>query len=158
MSTFTVFVADSRHAKVFELSGPEQVLKPIETVLNEHTEKHNRDLGADAPGRMLVRIGAPNDGLGARSIAFQPRRSHKQHATERFARELAARVSTAARENNGDGVLLVASPRLLAELHSHLPRETRRRVVGELARDLVDLPATELRRRVVDLLRRRAVD
>lgn len=69
----TVFVADTRQAKVFELSEP----------------------GADAPGTVMTRSGQNGSGAGVRRTALQGRRSHKQHgggvvlvAAPRFLSEL----------------------------------------------------------------------
>jgi len=82
-----------------------------------------------------------------RRTALQPRRSHKQHAVNQFARQLADRVTTAANNHDGGGVILVAAPRFLAELRGHLPKSTLQRVVRELPRDLVGLSAPALQRR-----------
>ena len=45
----TVFVADSRQAKIFELSEPGALPRSLETIDNPFTARHDRDLGTDAP-------------------------------------------------------------------------------------------------------------
>ena len=151
VSTFTVFVADTRHAKVYELGGPRLTMRAIETLENTFTGKHERDLGSDAPGHVLSRAGARGAGAGGRRTALQPRSTHKQHATRQFARQLAKRIAGAIA--TGDGVVLVAAPRFLAELQEHLSKSAKQHIVREVRRDLIDLPASELRRRVVEALR-----
>ena len=154
MTAFTIVVADTRHAKLFELSGPERVLRPLETLQNEFTARHDTDLGADAPGHVMVRSGARGSGAGSRRTALQAKQTHKQHATQRFARQLAERITLAAHNGQGGGVVLVAAPRFLAEMRDHLPKSAQRHIVHELPRDLVDLPVDQLRTRLLDDLRR----
>ncbi|MFM8479851.1 MAG: host attachment protein [Gammaproteobacteria bacterium] len=127
----TVFVADTRQAKVFELSEP----------------------GADAPGTVMTRSGQNGSGAGVRRTALQGRRSHKQHAVSQFARQIADRVTAAANNHHGGGVVLVAAPRFLSELRSLLPKSTLQRVVRELPRDLVGLSVPALQQRLAAALR-----
>lgn len=149
----TVFVADTRQAKVFELSEPGALPRSLETIANPFTAHHDRDLGADAPGTVMTRSGQNGSGAGVRRTALQGRRSHKQHAVSQFARQIADRVTAAANNHHGGGVVLVAAPRFLSELRSHLPKSTLQRVVRELPRDLVGLPVPALQQRLAAALR-----
>ena len=153
MTGFTVFVADTRQAKVFELSEPGAAPRPLETLENSHTGRHDRDIGTDAPGSVMSRSGERGGGAGVRRTSLQPRRSHKQHAVEQFARELAERVTKAALNSGGNGVVLIAAPRFLAELRGHLPKSTLRKVVREVPRDLIGLPPLALQQRLAEALR-----
>ena len=153
MSALTVVVADTRHAKLFEFVAPEHRLRPLETLQNEFTARHDADLGADAPGRVMVRSGGRGSGAGGRRTALQAKQTHKQHATQRFAKQLAERITLAANNGQGGGVVLVAAPRFLAEMRDHLSKSALRHVVHELPRDLVDLPVERLRTRLLDALR-----
>jgi protein required for attachment to host cells len=155
MTALTVVVADTRHAKMFELTGPERVLRPLETLQNEFTARHDADLGADAPGHVMFRTGSRGSGAGSRRTALQPKQTHKQHAVQRFAKQLAERIALAAHNGQRGGVVLVAAPRFLAEMRGHLPKSAQRHVVHELPRDLVDLPIDQLRTRLLDALQHR---
>lgn len=148
MPGYRVLVADTRHAKLFDLDGPDAELKHLDSIENPYTAKHDRDLGSDAPGRVMTR-----SGNGVRRTALQPRRDHKQHAVTQFARLLADRVTEEVRANRIDGVVMVAAPRFLSELQAQLPGDARRRVVRELRRDLVDAPRLDLQRRVAAAVR-----
>ena len=153
MSALTVVVADTRHAKLFELIAPEHSLRPLETLQNEFTARHDTDLGADAPGRVMFRSGGRGGGAGGRRTALQAKQTHKQHATQRFAKQLAEKITLTARNGQGSGVVLVAAPRFLAELRDHLPKSAQRHIVHEMPRDLVDLPVEQLRNRLLAALR-----
>ena len=104
-----------------------------------------------------MRTGSRGGGAGGRRTALQARRTHKQHATEQFARQLAERVASAAHNGHGGGIVLVAAPRLLSEIRGRLPKSAQTHVVGELPRDLIDLPISELRQRLIEVLRKRSV-
>jgi protein required for attachment to host cells len=150
MPGFRVLVADTAHAKFFELEAPGEPLRHTESVANPYTGKHDRDLGTDAPGHVMSR-----QGDGARRTALQPRHSHKQHATEQFARLLAERLTTAAHAHPHDRFVLVIAPRFLSEVRARLPDMVRQRVIRELKRDLVDMPRLDLQARVATAIRPR---
>ena len=143
MPGYRVLVADTRHAKLFELETPKSSLRFVDAIENPHTGKHERDLVSDAPGRLMTRSGG-----GTRSTALVPHSGHKQHAVTQFARLLARRLSSEARADKDAGLVLVAAPRFMAELQEHLSQATRKRVIKELRRDLVDAPRLDLQRRV----------
>ena len=150
MGTVRVIVADSMRADLYDLTEPRGALQAMNTIVNELSGKHERDLGRAAPGRMM--------GSGEPRTALQPRHTHKEHATDQFARQLARTVATQGRAPGVDGVVLVAAPRFLAVLKSHLSKVAAARVIGEVRRDLVDVPKLALRaqvHKVVPLPRRR---
>jgi len=125
----------------------------LETIDNPFTTRHDRDLGADAPGTVMTRSRQSGSGAGIRRTALQGRRGHKQHAVSQFARQIADRVTTAANNHNRGGVVLVAAPRFLAELRGHLPKPALQRVLRELPRDLVGLSVPALQQRLAEALR-----
>lgn len=137
MGTVRVVVADSMRADLYDLAEPRAALQAIGTIANELSGKHERDLGRAAPGRRM--------GTGSARTALQPRHTHKQHATEQFARQLARAVATHGRSAGVDGVVLVAAPRFLALVKSHLSKAAAARIIGEVRRDLVDVPKLALR-------------
>ncbi|MFZ9708132.1 MAG: host attachment protein [Steroidobacteraceae bacterium] len=149
MAGYRIVVADTRHADFFELAAAGSPLKKTGTLTNPYTASFDRELGADAPGRQMVR-----SATGLRRTTLDPRSSHKAHATTQFARLLAQSVARDVRLNHGDGLVLIAAPRFLTELRSQLPGATRRRVISEVPRDLIDLPRLELQKRVEKAVRR----
>lgn len=152
MSTVKVFVADTRQTHIFEMPSPTGTLRKITTLENPYTAHHERDLGADAPGRQMSRAGG-----GKRVTALQGRTTLKQHATLQFAKLLARSVAGEARTPSVKGVVLVASPRLMALLDEHLPQTIQRRVLARIRRDLVDVPRLELQKRVKTAVQKAAL-
>jgi protein required for attachment to host cells len=140
MGTVRVIVADSMRADLYDLPEPRAALVAIGAIANELSGKHERDLGRAAPGRRM--------GTGNARTALQPRHTHKEHASDLFARKLARAVATHGRATGVDGVVLVAAPRFLASVKSHLSKAAAARVIGEVRRDLVDVPKLALRSHV----------
>lgn len=142
MGIVRVFVADSMRADLYDLAAPRAPLQAVGTIANEASGKHERDFGRGVPGRMTNSAGG-----GART-SLQPRHTRKQLAVDQFARELARAVATQGRAPGVDGVVLVAAPRFLAAVKSHLSKTAAARVIGEVRRDLVDVPKLVLRGQV----------
>lgn len=152
MSTVKVFVADSRQAHVFEMPSPTGTLRKIITLENPYTGKHERDLGADAPGRQMSRAAG-----GRRVTALQGRSTLKQHAAELFVKLLARSVSAEARTPGVKGVVLVASPKLMGLLEAQLPKTVQKRAIAQVRRDLVDVPRLDLQKRVKTAIQKAAL-
>lgn len=140
MPAIRVVVADSARAEIFEMETTHAPLRKLATVANPFTARHERDIGADAPGRVVNRQGGVQHTLA-------PRHSLKKQATEKFARQLAERITAEAQSAEG-GVMLVIAPRFLAQVQSFLPPATKRRIVGEVRRNLLESRRLELQRRV----------
>ncbi|MCC6172196.1 MAG: host attachment protein [Gammaproteobacteria bacterium] len=141
MGTIRVIVADTSGADLYDLPARRAALQKVGSIANEGAARHERDLGSGPPGRVLNRI------AGARHT-LQPRESQKQHATARFARTLARAAGVNARSPGVDGLVLVASPRFLSAVKSHLPKSTLSRVIGEVRLNLVEAPRSELQQHV----------
>jgi protein required for attachment to host cells len=71
-----------------------------------------------------------------------------------FARNIAAAAAANRRESGFDRLVLVAGPRFLGQLRRALPAGLRGRVVVEVAKDWMHLPAATLRMRVASASRR----
>lgn len=141
MSAIRVVVADTARAEIFEMDGAHAPLRKLSTLTNPFAARHERDLGADAPGRVVNRQGGVQHALA-------PRHLLKQQATEKFARLLAERITEETKRPELTGVMLVIAPRFLALVQSHLPKNAKRRIIGEVKRNLVESRRLELQRRV----------
>lgn len=141
MSAIRVIVADTSVADLYDLPARRAALQKVGSIVNAESGRHERDLGSGPPGRV------GNRATGLRH-ALQARRTHKQHVTERFVRRLARAAGVNARSPGVDGLVLVASPRLLAAVKSQLPKSALSRVIGEVRRNLVDAPTQDLRQHV----------
>lgn len=77
----------------------------------------------------------------------------KQYQTQRWLKLVGVQVQLLLANRRGDAVILVASPRIRAELYRHLPARVRALIHAELARDLVHLPQNVLAQRLQPTVR-----
>jgi protein required for attachment to host cells len=123
-----VLIGDGHKALFLVNEGDEKFpnLRRRSVRLNETPATH--DVGSDAPGRSFSSIG--------------PRRSALEttdwHALEehRFAGTIAAEINAAARDGRFKQLLIVAPPKILADLRQALSPQARAAVIGELDKDL----------------------
>jgi protein required for attachment to host cells len=94
--------------------------------------------GTDEPGRALSSVG------GVRSAVEQT----DWHMLEehRFAKTVAERINKAAAERQFKELIVVAPPKILADLRHSFSAEAKRRVVAEIAKDLTKHPLSEIER------------
>lgn len=135
-----VLVADGR--KAFFLCNRGTLPIPrleVELVLEADAVAAERELGTDHTGRSK---------RGERRSSFD-QIDRDELRERRFADRVAGEMIDLCRKLDIRDVVLVAPPKTLAELRKALPRELRRLVKSEVAKDLVNLPVPEIAKRLV---------
>jgi protein required for attachment to host cells len=69
-----------------------------------------------------------------------------QIAEDKFAAEVARDINAAALANEFEELIIVAPPKALAELRTHLHKEAQGRVVAEIDKDLTNHPVEEIQK------------
>ena len=138
-----VLVADQKRLRVFESGVNAAVLNELAVFQNRGAMLHERDLISDRPGRVM-------NGSANIRHAYEPKTSAKQMTLERWMRAIGEPLQDLLVSHNCKAVVLVATPRLLAELRNRLPAAVRALIRAQLPRDLVKLPANQLKKRVRD--------
>ena len=136
-----VMVADTAHLHVYSMAKARAKLEKIATFANPFAIKHERDAGADKPGRGMSRV-------AGRRTALEGRTTLKQQAADQFARMVAKTASAAVRDAETTGLVLVMAPRFMAMVDEHLPKTAAKKITVRIKRDLVDVPRLDLQRRV----------
>ena len=136
-----VMVSDTVHLHIYSMAKARAKLEKIATFANPFAIKHERDGGADKPGRGMSRA-------AGRRTALEGRTTLKQHAADKFARMVAKTASAAARDSDTTGIVLIMTPRLMSMVDEHLPKTAAKKITARIKRDLVDVPRLELQRRV----------
>ena len=134
-------VSDTVHLHIYSMAKARAKLEKIATFANPFAIKHERDGGADKPGRGMSRA-------AGRRTALEGRTTLKQHAADQFARMVAKTASAAARDSDTTGIVLIMTPRLMSMVDEHLPKTAAKKITARIKRDLVDVPRLELQRRV----------
>jgi protein required for attachment to host cells len=134
-------VADARSIRVFEASGRSGAPAEVAVLRNPDAGPHERDLVSDRPGRVINRASGAHQ-------AYEPRVSAKQHALQTWLKHIGPSLRELIDSRRSDALVLVASPRMLANLRSTLPASVRKLVTRELPLDLTHASAADLNRRL----------
>jgi len=137
-----VVVGDGR--KVLVLCNHGSPLAPdlrVEDVFKAPANPATRDQGTDKPGRAM--------GVdGRRSGVGQP--DWHEMAEQRFAKEIAETLERIRREREIKAFILVAPPKILAELRQDISHQVRDIVVAEVAKDLTGHPVPDIQQNLAE--------
>lgn len=136
-----VLVADSGHARIFELRRVPAEFREVKKLVSESQHLSNRDMVSDASGSRFR-------SKGPASHAMQQRSDPHELAEEAFCRKLSATLQQAERSHVFKYLAIVADPKTLGRLRPYLSKPLTDRVVLELGRDLVGQPVDSLERRI----------
>jgi len=123
-----IVVADSSHARIFQVRDAKGTLEEIEDLANPLGRADNRQLASDGHGQYF---GPEGRGHTAPRVE-EP----VQHEVRQFARHLGHRLDQAAAQNRYQHLALVAAPRFLGLLRDSLDKQTRKLVTAELAKNV----------------------
>jgi protein required for attachment to host cells len=127
--------------------GTKRTLELLRELENPDGRKKNHEIETDRSGDSFT--GAR--GLGARRAMHHEHSAH-DHVVERFARTIAGELEHARSEGRFDGLILVASPKLLGLLRSELDSATAQRVVASVHKDLAEIPDRDVVDHISDVL------
>jgi protein required for attachment to host cells len=139
-------VADARTVRIFEGSPAGRALAEVAVFRNQAAGRHERDLVSDRPGRVI------NAASGAHQ-AYEPKVRASQHAMQSWLRAIGPSLNGLLEARSNESLVLVASPRMLAQLRKTLPVAVRKRVTSEIRLDLAQHPLGELKKRLQPILR-----
>ena len=136
-----VFVGDGRKALFLRNEGDEKFpnLRAEAVFEDENPSAHSQ--GSDHPGRVAK-------GAGRRS-AVEISDWHELEES-RFVRQVAAAAERLLRGEHATSLIVVAPPRALAELRSAFHDDVKRRIIGELDKDLTKHPIGEIEKHLHD--------
>jgi protein required for attachment to host cells len=125
-----VIVADQSEARFYDLDGISSRLSVVGKLL---------DPNAPAPTERVVAAGSETNAKRAPPTPRVPGSElrPRKDAAMRFARQIAAELSGAKRDNAFDRLVLVAGPAFIGLLRSALSESVRATLVAEVRKDLV---------------------
>jgi len=133
-----ILVGDGRKALFLRNQGaPTHVELAVERVFKQD-DPPTREQGTDRPGRYRGCDGTSRS-------AFEETDWH-QLAEDRFATQIGGALNRLAHENRFHHLILVAPPKVLGTVRTHLNKETSSRVVAEVPKDLTSQPVKEIAR------------
>ncbi|WMS45112.1 host attachment family protein [Acuticoccus sp. MNP-M23] len=131
-----VMVGDGEKALFLKNEGDEKF--PSLVVVREMTQDNppTHEQGTDAPGR-------GSDGPSGHKSAFEETDWHRLEK-ERFAKEIAERLYTAAHRGAYHDLIVVAPPVVLGELRKEFHKEVEQRIVFDLDKELTNHPVGDI--------------
>lgn len=137
MATTWILIADGAHARVLEQDRESHRFKPAFEQEFFGQAAPSREIASDRPGRSF-------DSAGEGRHAMEPHTDPHRHAKYAFAGDLAKHLQKAAARHRFDRLVLIAAPRTLGDLRDLLPDQVKKRVVGEIDKDLTNVPTRDL--------------
>jgi len=133
-----VLVADGRKSLFFRNAG--DAAFPNLSVEDKETRRNpdHHEQATDLAGQAMNVIGGHGGTMG--EVDFH------QQEEDRFAADMAETLKARALANEFESLIIVAPPRTLGELRKHYHKEVEKRIVAEVAKDLVNVPVEEIER------------
>ncbi len=143
--TTWVMVADASRARFFRAENRNGPLQEMADRLHVESRLKGRDLETDGPGRSFDRAGQGRHAMGKEVDV-------KTHEAQRFARELCDYLDKSAAANEYDKLYIVAAPAFLGLVRDCLANPVRKRVAGEVSKDMVNQDVQAIRATLPDFL------
>lgn len=144
-----VVLVDNRRLRILEVT-PDGALVETYAMTDPEALERERDLRSDRPGRVV------NVAAGSR-VAYEPKHAARSISLQRWLKSIGLKLAATLADGHSDGIVLIASSRLLGILRVSLPKEVRRKVLIEVARDLAKQTPTTLVKRLQPTLQEAAV-
>lgn len=136
--TVWILVADSNRARFFQTDGSARHLVEVEDMAHPASRMHESKLTSDLPGRTFDRFGGAHHSM-------EDVTSPKHHEADLFAGMLADHLEAARNQGQFTRLVIAADPRFLGMLRDHMTRECLKLAETQIDKNLVKLPAEELR-------------
>ncbi|MFZ5557246.1 MAG: host attachment protein [Pseudomonadota bacterium] len=138
MSELWIVVAESSRARIFAADAPAGQLREIETLAHPESRLAERELSSDLPG---VTFDSGGPGRHVKEQQTGP----KAQTVVRFAEQVAARIESGRTGGEFRRLMIVAAPEFLGLLREKLSAPTRALVDTEIAKNLAQMSADEIR-------------
>ncbi|HUG45788.1 MAG TPA: host attachment family protein [Sphingomicrobium sp.] len=131
-----IFVGDGTKMLFLRNKGDSEMLDLRTESHDERSDKMDRELKTDAPGAQSPRVGIGRDTMEESDF-------HQQEE-DRWVKEAAEELNRRALGNDFDALVIVAPPKALGVLRKKLHKETERRVVLTVNKEMTDRPVRDI--------------
>ena len=140
-----IVVANGTTARALENEGVGKGLDPAPAFEMTIESRPTHELGSDRPGRV-------HDRFGPGRHAMEPKADwHRQEKAE-FAKAVAERIGSAARDHVFDRLVLVAPPTVMGDIRAALDHHARDLIIGEVTKDLTRSGLAEIEQHLDNVL------
>ncbi|WP_260484073.1 host attachment family protein [Sphingomicrobium flavum] len=131
-----VLVTDGRKMLFLRNEGDDKHMNLQVEKKERRDDAPDRELSTDAPGSVF------SSGSSARS-SYEETDFH-QLEEDRWAHEAADRINSRALKNDFDGLVIIAPPKTLGELRKKLHKETEKRTILQIDKEMTNQPLNEI--------------
>jgi protein required for attachment to host cells len=131
-----VVVADGEKMLFFRNEGDSEFPKLVVERNRQQENPKDSDQKTDEAGRSHAGAGPGGNSYGETDF--------HQLEKDRFAHEIADMLKRWALRNDLGELIVVAPPKTLSELRKHYHKEVQKRIVGEIPKDLTNMPVVEI--------------
>ena len=131
-----VFVGDGKKMLFLRNHGDSEMLDLRTESHDERDDAMDRDLKTDAPGTQSPRVGIGRDTMEETDF--------HQQGEDRWIKQAAGELNRRALKNDFDALVIVTPPKALGVLRKELHKETERRVVLTVNKEMTDRPIPDI--------------
>ncbi|NML18209.1 host attachment protein [Azohydromonas caseinilytica] len=140
-----ILTANASRARLYGRDAPDEALKEMQTLEHAESRLRTSDLSSDHAGHENA------DQHHGGGVSFAPRTDPRRKEHQRFAQEIALRLSEGVRTGRCTALTICASSPFLGELRAALDEPTRQVLRASVDVDLSACGAAELERRLASL-------
>ena len=130
-------ITDGGRARIVRKRDGQEAFDTLREMVSADLHHATRDLGSERPGRA-------RESATTGRHAVEPRQDLHEAEKHAFAHEVAAWVNTANTQDEFDALVLIAPAHALADLRQALDEPARRKITGQLQKDLTKVPNADL--------------
>ena len=131
-----VLVTDGRKLLFLRNQGDSEYMNLVVEKASERDDKPDRELSTDEPGSVF------QSGSPGRS-SYEETDFH-QLEEDRWVHDAADKVNSRALSNDFDELVIIAAPKALGELRKKLHKETEKRTILEIDKEMTNQPLKEI--------------
>ena len=131
-----VFVGDGKKMLFLRNKGDSGMLDLRTESHDERSDAMDRDIKTDAPGTQSPRVGMGRDTMEETDF--------HQQGEDRWVKDAAEELNRRALSNDFDALVVVAPPKALGVLRKKLHKETERRIVLTVNKEMTDRPIPDI--------------
>ena len=140
-----VLAADSSHAQILQADKRNGPLSAVEAFAHPESRLKKKDLKTDGPGRSF-------DSSGQGRHAVEPEVDAHEMEAIRFAQELCGHLKEKALANAFKTLYILAPPAFLGKLRNCLDENVKKRIAGEVAKDVAKHSPEAIRKKLPEYL------
>ncbi len=138
-------IAGESEARFYDVENYDAPLALAAKLTDPKAHLHDRDFKSDRPGRVYDHASSGGRRGATAHHATGGERRPRKHEAVLFARQIAAELERARRDNRFDRVILAAGPPFLGVLRAALQKVFHSELAAEVPKDLVHEPEIQLR-------------